>query len=795
MKFNRVKSHPLLTYLSNKKIKHMALGDLLLKLFFLFCLIVATLWIMPQERPFEYSSLTINSIAHEEVIAPFKFAILKTPEEIAKERLQARLNIPPVFVLNTETKNQQLLALKVFQEELLKVFTYPRIEQLLKVPTPPEELAALDSLLKNINTKFSLNINKAELKTLYKLHTNRLLDRWFKIISENAEKLYEAGIINRKKADFIESKFAIVDGDIEIVVNPNEVFDKLEAINKIVDELQSQIGGYPTAISISPLIINQFLEPNLIFDETTTSQRKAEAEHNVPLTRGYVEQDERIIDNNERVTEEIYQKLRSLEIAQKERISLQKGWNQVRFQIGRICFVLLMFFLVIIYLFYYRRKIFDDNRMLAMISIIYVIQLLLTGIIIQYTNWNNLTIPVILAPMLLAMLLDFGIAFITIITFSMVMGAAIGYDYQFAFMTIIVGSIAIFSVQKIRNRGQMFRAIFYIILGYFVVQIIFGLMHAQVIDKTIKEFVYFVLPNAILTPTLAYFMIGIFERTFDVTTDITLLELSDMNHPLLQQLSVKAPGTFHHSIIVANIAVKAAEAIGANALLTRVGCYFHDIGKMDKPEYFIENQKAGENKHDSLTPSMSHLILVNHVKEGLRLAEQYRLPKAVRQFIAEHHGTTLAYYFYQKAVSLGENVTKDDFRYPGPKPQSRETAISLLADSLEAATRAVKNPTEKTIRDLIQQIFEQKFADGQFDECDLTVKDIAKIKEALLPVLKSIYHVRVEYPDQDDNNTEKQNGSPKKVNTKTQNELQNKKPDTAVKPQDSEQSEGNEEKK
>ena len=794
MKFNRVKSHPLLAYLNSKKIQNITLGDLLLKVFFLVCLIAATLWIMPKERPFEYSRLTINSIAHEEIIAPFKFAILKTPEEIANERLQARLSIPPVFVLNTEVRNQQLLALKIFREELIKILEHPKIEQILKEPTPPEELVVLDSLLKNINTKFSLNINKPVLKTLYKLYTNRLLDRWFKIIHDNFESIYEAGIINRKKADFIESKFAIVEGDVEVVVNPDEVYDKLEAINKIVDELQSQIGGYPTAISISPLIINQFLEPNLIFDETTTTQRKDEAEHNVPLTKGYVEQDERIIDNNERVTEEVYQKLRSLEIAQKERISLQKGWNQIRFQIGRIFFVLLMFFLVIIYLFYYRRKIFDDNRMLAMISIIYVIQLLLTGIIIQYTNWNNLTIPVILAPMLLAMLLDFGIAFITIITFSLIMGAALSYDYQFAFMTIIVSSIAIFSVQKIRNRGQMFRAIFYIILGYFVVQMIFGLMHTQTLDNALKEFVYFILPNAILTPTLAYFMIGIFERTFDVTTDITLLELSDMNHPLLQQLSVKAPGTFHHSIIVANIAVKAAEAIGANVLLTRVGSYFHDIGKMDKPEYFIENQKPGENKHDGLTPSMSHLILVNHVKEGLRLAEQYHLPKAVRQFIAEHHGTTLAYFFYQKALSLGEKVTKDDFRYPGPKPQSRETAICLLADSLEAASRSLKNPTEKTIRDLITQIFEQKFADGQFDECDLTVKDIAKIKEALLPMLKSIYHVRVEYPDQDSNNSEKQNGSPKKEKANQPGETQNENPDAAIAPEKTEPSEGNEEK-
>jgi len=250
---------------------------------------------------------------------------------------------------------------------------------------------------------------------------------------------------------------------------------------------------------------------------------------------------------------------------------------------------------------------------------------------------------------------------------------------------------------------------------------------------------------------MVFLLIGIFERLFDVTTDITLLELSDLNHPLLKRLSVKAPGSFHHSILVANLAEAGAEAIRANSLLTRVGCYFHDIGKMLKPEYFVENQMGGINKHDNLSPHMSALILSNHVKEGMKLADKHKIPKAVKQFIPEHHGTSLMSYFYHKLLESSDEkeVNESSFRYPGPKPHSKETAIAMLADTVEAASRTLNNPTPQRIRNQVDTLVEKKIGEGQLDECDLTLNQIKQIKEAFVPILTGIHHGRIEYPGSD----------------------------------------------
>jgi putative nucleotidyltransferase with HDIG domain len=259
-------------------------------------------------------------------------------------------------------------------------------------------------------------------------------------------------------------------------------------------------------------------------------------------------------------------------------------------------------------------------------------------------------------------------------------------------------------------------------------------------------------------------MLGVFERLFDITTDVTLLELSDLNHPLLKDLSVKAPGTFHHSIIVGNLAESAAIAIGANSLMARVGSYYHDIGKMEKPEYFVENQKDKNNKHESLAPNMSAIILSSHVKNGLELAERYKLPKLIRDFIPEHHGKNLMSYFYNKAKedSDPKDINESDFRYPGPSPKSKETAIVMLADTVEAATRTLGNPSAGRLRKQVEELVEQRFLEGELDDSDLTMRDLKGIIEGFMSVLLGIFHQRIEYPKSEESkkpNT--QNGSKK----------------------------------
>ena len=760
-------------FLQENKIRNVSLDDLLLKFIFISVLVIATLWLMPAERPFEYSNLNVNSIAPEEIIAPFKFAIQKTPDELEKERQQANLSVPVLFDRNPDILSRQSLTLKQFQEELVNFLKRNNLDGQQRDDTLTRNTKVpVDSFLQVLNIKYSLQLNFDAFLDLYELQRENLLSGWFKVVRNNLSQMYTTGILDRSKAEFQEKQIVVSENSIETTYNPEDLLEIREANNLVRSQLQNQFPQNQRVLRLAEQILPGFLIPNLNYNEKITQTRKEEAVHDVPLTRGYVEQDERIIDSNEKITDEVYQKLRSLEIAQKERSATQQGWQQIKFHGGRLLFALTMIFLTVVYLYYYRRQIFRNNLMVGMITLIFLIELFLAGLVEKFTDWSQLTVPIILAPMLLAMLLDFGVAFISVVTLGLILGSTLAYDYQFTFMALIVGSVSIFSVQKIRNRRQMFRAIFYILMGYFLVHLIFGLMHYKPINEIFTEFIYYLLPNAILTPTIVYFMIGIFERFFDVTTDISLLELSDLNHPLLKQLSVKAPGSFHHSIVVANLAEAGALAIRANALLTRVGCYFHDVGKMDKPEYFVENQHGGINKHDNLSPHMSYLILVNHVKEGLKMAEKHKLPNAVRQFVAEHHGTTVVSYFYNKAIQNADEteVRESDFRYPGPMPQSKETAICMLADTVEAASRTLKDPSPQRIRNIVEQLVDHKIKESQLDECDLTFKEIDQIKEAFIPILTGIHHLRIEYPesDKEKKGSREKNGKPAETSREKQ---------------------------
>ena len=254
--------------------------------------------------------------------------------------------------------------------------------------------------------------------------------------------------------------------------------------------------------------------------------------------------------------------------------------------------------------------------------------------------------------------------------------------------------------------------------------------------------------NGFISPILTIGLLPIFESIFDVSTDITLLELSDLNRPLLKRLALEAPGTYHHSIIVANLAEAAAKAIGANVLLARVGAYYHDIGKIEKPEYFVENQTGAKNKHEKLVPSMSALILESHVKEGVEMAVEANLPKRIIDFIQEHHGTTLMSYFYNKALEQGATQElMDEYRYPGPKPRSKETAIVMLADAVEAASRTLDDPKPSRMKSLIKKIIDSKLQAGELADSNLTFRELFAIQQSFLPVLISVFHPRVEYPE------------------------------------------------
>lgn len=316
---------------------------------------------------------------------------------------------------------------------------------------------------------------------------------------------------------------------------------------------------------------------------------------------------------------------------------------------------------------------------------------------------------------------------------------------------VLAGLTAVYSVNRIRRRSDILKAGCWAgiagAVGVLIVSLISGLQFKVSVNES-----GWGMMNGFLSAIFIMGTLPAFETLFKVTTNISLLELSDLNHPILRQLFIQAPGTYHHSLVVGNLAESACEAIGANALLARVGAYYHDIGKMEKAEYFTENQMDASSKqrHEKLSPHMSSLIIVNHIKNGIELAQQYKLPKRIIDFIPEHQGTSLIYFFYQKALQQakdGEGVKEEDFRYPGAKPQSKETAVVLLADSVEAASRSLEDPAPARIRGLVRKMINNKFIDGQLDECDLTLRDLNAIAESFVRVLTGTFHTRVPYPE------------------------------------------------
>jgi len=469
-----------------------------------------------------------------------------------------------------------------------------------------------------------------------------------------------------------------------------------------------------------------------------------------------VYENERIVDANERVDEEIYQKLRSLDVSKIERSKQEGNWQYTFAYLGKIMLLTAVLFMIGLYLYSFRRKLFKNNKKLFMISLIVLIQLILAAIISGPLDWPSYLIPTTILSMLLAILIDSGIAFVVTAAIALILGGLQGGGVDITLLTMISGMVAIYSVHEIRTRNQIFKAIIFIAIAYLWIISALSAMRYDDLMDLVKIFGYNLVPNAIFAPFITFMILGAFERGFDITTDVTLLELSDLNHPLLKRLSLEAPGTFHHSMVVGTLSEAAAKAIDANALLARVGSYYHDIGKMEKPEYFVENQMDSENRHGRLSPSMSALILSSHVKHGIELAKRHGIPRSIRDFIPEHHGTNIMKYFYHIACEQAgdkDDVNESDFRYPGPKPQSKETAITMLADAVEAATRTLQNPTPTRLRAFVEELVDQRFREGEMDECNLTFKDLKIIIDAFMPVLFGVFQHRIEYPDSDKTKT------------------------------------------
>lgn len=419
-----------------------------------------------------------------------------------------------------------------------------------------------------------------------------------------------------------------------------------------------------------------------------------------------------------------------------------------------------------IYLFYFGK---GSLKLFLNLGLLLALIMFTTHAVTYYFNFPHYYIPVAGIAMISMLLFnDLQLAFVMSVLSSIIVSLILKADFSMM-LTFFLGSLmGSFSVREARTRGRLISAGLFIGVIHVVCLILLNPNTSFYLYKNFtSNYLYPLVFNGFLSAFLVMATLKVFEYLFGALSNFSLLELSDFNQPLLKRMILEAPGTYHHSLVVSNLAEAAADSIGANTLLTRVGAYYHDIGKMVKPEYFTENQLVGGNKHDHMEPSMSRLVVLNHVKEGIELAKKNKLNQKIIDFIPQHHGTGLMYYFYQKALEEaeeGEAVSEEDFRYPGPKPQTRETAITLLADSVEGATRALDEPNPTNIEETVQKVINNKFIDGQLDECNLTLKEIDKISSTFIRILSAMYHGRVKYPEKKNGNSHS-NRKPAEKNT------------------------------
>jgi putative nucleotidyltransferase with HDIG domain len=467
----------------------------------------------------------------------------------------------------------------------------------------------------------------------------------------------------------------------------------------------------------------------------------------VSITEGVIAKGEVVARQGDRITPEVQRKLLSIRRDEQVRRGDRNTW---RTRLGQFMLTLAVFAFFFLYLFVLRRNVFENNRLLVHVAIIFAGIIGLFAFSVRTELVGPYAVPVAVAAVMLTVLFDSRVALFGALTLAIIGGLLQGNDFEFMFATLFASALGIYSVRDIKNRAQFFVSAAIVFVGYVIV--VGGAYLAQ--ERTLNLFMTDLVEIAINSFLLiiAYPLLWVFERASGITTDLTLLELSDTNRPVLKELSLRAPGTFNHTLQVANLAEAAADRIGANALLTRVGALYHDIGKMNKAEYFVENQRTGDNPHDELKPRMSALIITSHVKEGVDLGRQYGLPKAVLEFIPMHHGTSLVEFFYRRAVdeaSGKDDVREAEFRYPGPRPNSKETGILMLADSVEAASRSLDAPSHRRLEGLIDSLFHARVDDGQLEDTDLTFRELSQIKDTFLAMLIGMYHVRVKYPDQE----------------------------------------------
>ena len=668
---------------------------LLYKGFIFLVLSCCILYLFPKAGKFQYEFQKGFPWKHTTLFAPFDFSILKTDAEIARER-----------------------------------------ENLMQQVAPYYRLQALDSI------KITTQLNK-EFPNFFKEIPITKVDFLKQKAQEIINDFYSKGVLPPNLSVNSESVFNLVIGNAEEQRLPNS-FIQLENLELHVDKILPE--------SLQPFSRNYYLllfavlQPNVVEDRTLRQKVITEQLRNISPTKGIVKKGRLIVAQNEMVEGERFQILESLKAEyQSSSLSQQKEWIII---IGYAVLIVLVLFMLTRFVYLYRPAIFENNKQLTFIYFNILLIIALTAAVLNFDPYLVYGVPMCILPLTLKAFFDARLGLFTHVVTVLMLGFVVPNSFEFIFLQILAGIVTIQSSTQLYQRANLFLSVGQIVLVYVGVYLAFVLIHEGGLEQLAWQTIGLFLLNGLLT-LFVQPLIYLFERLFGLTSDISLLELSDTNAKLLKSLSDQAPGTFHHSLQVANLAEAAAAAIGANTLLVRVGALYHDIGKMNQPTYFSENQKSNTSPHHELTPRQSAALIINHVRAGIALAKKYNLPERIIDFIRTHHGTSLVYYFYKREKELTgvepENIF--EFKYPGPKPFSKETAILMMADAVEAASKSLKEPNLSKIESFVKQIIQKQLDDGQFSHSNVTLSEIEQIKKVLIRKLSNIYHLRIEYPE------------------------------------------------
>jgi len=587
----------------------------------------------------------------------------------------------------------------------------------------------------NQKTELSIEERLGEIKKV--IYLEQLTDETYKqLLALNSEQLDQLKSITRSSL---------------IVVMNDGIKEADNGIQIAYDNIKRYIDAFaPNNKQLAIDITKSFVRANLLYDPELTKKLKEEARNQVkPIM---INKHDVLVDKGELITKEVYDKLAAVGYLKQSR-----GYN-VYF--GLLLLVISLTFLFYIIISWIKPTIHKNNLQLMMFFLIILLDLfsikisaLLLG---EGSQGIRLFAPISFAVILLTLFLGKRLALATSFLFSIIISLMYKsdpiylFDYRYGFVFLLGSITIILMLEKVQRRSLIFRSGFWgTLVSMLTISFIYALTTPYESWHDIGFSLLFAGVGGILATILAIGLLPVFENYFEIISPTKLLELSNPNHPLLRKLLIEAPGTYHHSVIVANLAETAAEAIGANGLLCRVGSYYHDIGKAKRPTFFIENQLNTTNPHDKIIPTLSKTIIINHITDGVKMLKEHKIPQAICDFAEQHHGTSILKYFYHKAKQNGESelITVESFRYPGPKAQTKETAIVGIADSVEAAVRSLTSPTPEDIANMVHKIIAERLEDGQFDECDLTLKELKKIEESMLETLNGIFHQRIEYPE------------------------------------------------